>query len=367
MIAMNEFLLSFLLNGLIIFIFSFILNFILFYLVTVKLFGIYLKERFTTNFNENSHFFFIIPFIVSFFIINNLSSNSILLEDTVRAIVETGNGEIEFSGEFIKLLFTHLGSAAVFSTSARIAAGLVAKYHGQLGLLPQSGIICAAGAGFTATYNAVVTSVPTATTGAVLNTRFKIQLVLKDQNSTTANTLNSSHGKGLINQWLGVDGSSKINKEFSCTVNNAQGSQETIITVKNAENSRVVEELNRTVPDWYNQFINSPLEKGDLLNSPFLQSISDLIHTNLFLHFIILYLLIMLVIIYSCKVLLENNIHFNNILNYPLGKYIHKILNFYINIWKKNASFWIYFILFSLIIFNCGIVISLYKILSAIQ
>nr|YP_009690145.1 hypothetical protein PPIT_000044 [Porodaedalea pini]QEG56925.1 hypothetical protein PPIT_000044 [Porodaedalea pini] len=120
-------------------------------------------------------------------------------------------------------------------------------------------------------------------------------------------------------------------------------------------------------PDWINKFINSPLEKGDLLNTPFMKAIIEILSINLTLHFVILYLLIMLVIIFSCKIIIDKEINFNKVLEYPLGKYIHKFLTSYVNIWRNSANIWIYFILFCLIIFNCASAYSFYKILSAIN
>jgi hypothetical protein len=64
-----------------------------------------------------------------------------------------------------------------------------------------------------------------------------------------------------------------------------------------------------------------------------------------------IYLIFMLFVIITSKVIIDNNIQFDNIKSYPLGKYIHYFLIKYITMWGKRANLWIYFILFSLFFF----------------
>jgi hypothetical protein len=57
------------------------------------------------------------------------NDNIIYLDDkdvVVTAVI--GNSRFVFSGDTINLIFNNLGSAAVFSRGARIAAGLVPPY-----------------------------------------------------------------------------------------------------------------------------------------------------------------------------------------------------------------------------------------------
>ena len=68
-----------------------------------------------------------------------------------------------------------------------------------------------------------------------------------------------------------------------------------------------------------NCFINSPLEQSDSRN----QFVIETITNNLLLHFIMLYLLCMVLVIFISKLLINQDFQFNKIKNYPLGIYIH--------------------------------------------
>ena len=60
--------------------------------------------------------------------------------------------------------------------------------------------------------------------------------------------------------------------------------------------------------------------------------IIDTLSYNLLLNFIILYLLIMLLLIISCKFLIKDNIEFKSIEKYSLGRLLSNIINKYISI-----------------------------------
>jgi hypothetical protein len=78
-------------------------------------------------------------------------------------------------------------------------------------------------------------------------------------------------------------------------------------------NSKVLSALDQQYPNWKDSFINSPLEEN------IIPHIINVLSNNLQLHFIILYLLIMLLIIITCKYILKDNIEFTKIQNNPLG------------------------------------------------
>lgn len=77
-----------------------------------------------------------------------------------------------------------------------------------------------------------------------------------------------------------------------------------------------------------------------------------------------LYLLIMLLIIFTCKLIIDSDIQLNKIKEYPLGNIIHKILVLYISVWKSSANIWIYMIVSGLIIFTLVSTYSTYSILT---
>ena len=78
-------------------------------------------------------------------------------------------------------------------------------------------------------------------------------------------------------------------------------------------NSKVLLALDQQYPNWKDSIINSPLEEN------IIPHIINVLSNNLYLHFIILYLLIMLLIIITCKYILKDNIEFTKIQNNPLG------------------------------------------------
>ena len=87
------------------------------------------------------------------------------------------------------------------------------------------------------------------------------------------------------------------------------------------ESSRIILELNQINPNWRDTFINSPLKSDKELY----QFVLEVLNNNIILHFITIYLLIMLIIIFLSKLVL-NNTNFNFLNNYPLGKYFSYIL-----------------------------------------
>lgn len=108
--------------------------------------------------------------------------------------------------------------------------------------------------------------------------------------------------------------------------------------------------------------VNSPLEPGDF-NSWLL----DILNTQLLLHYVILYLLIMLGIIFICRFVLDKNIQFKPLSENRLLKFIFKLINNYINIWKTSSDFWVFLILSSLIIFTITSIFSFTQIISILS
>lgn len=115
-----------------------------------------------------------------------------------------------------------------------------------------------------------------------------------------------------------------------------ESNSQTILESNLDSSSNVLIELEKQNPNWKNKIIiNSPLENTEILR---IDQAIELLNTNLSLHFIILYLLFMVLIIFTSKLLIEKNIKLDNIKNLPLGYYIHFIFNKIINIWNINAN-----------------------------
>jgi hypothetical protein len=124
-------------------------------IVKLGFLGYVLQNKLYYLLKNKIHLFYIIPFFISFFLLTILNNNIIYLDEKeviVTAIVD--NGKFIFSGEALNFIFNNLGSAAVFSTGARISAGLLAKH--TMHLLPKTGIIGGIGSGFTIAFKKTI-------------------------------------------------------------------------------------------------------------------------------------------------------------------------------------------------------------------
>jgi len=133
---------------------------------------------------------------------------------------------------------------------------------------------------------------------------------------------------------------------------------------------KTVQELNNRIPNLNlkDKFLiaNSSIENGDLGQS-LQQFMIDSLTNSLNLNFIVLYLLFMVLMIFTSKLILENHFNLNKIKEYPLGKYIYIIVNKYASFWQTSASMWIYFIIICVIIFLSASTYSLYYTISALK
>jgi hypothetical protein len=77
--------------------------------------------------------------------------------------------------------------------------------------------------------------------------------------------------------------------------------------------------------------------------------------------------LIMVLIIFTSKWVLDNNIQFNWFKSTTIGKIFHSVLVKYLSAWKNNAHIWILYILLCLIFFTCVSIYSFYRILTALD
>jgi hypothetical protein len=126
--------------------------------------------------------------------------------------------------------------------------------------------------------------------------------------------------------------------------------------------SRVIQELDKSNPNWRDTFINSPLESDKVLY----QFVLDTLNNNLILHFISTYLLIMLLAIFIAKLILINS-NFNFLDKFHLNKTLRHIIIKYISIWQKSSHIWIFFIIICVIIFNIASLISLFNLISILK
>lgn len=351
--------LNFTFKLLLIFIFSIVLNLFLFIIVKSGFLGYVLQNKIYDLLKNKIHLFFIIPFFISFFLLTILNNNIVYLDEKeviVTAIVD--NGKFIFSGDALNFIFDNLGSAAVFSTGARIAAGLLAKH--PMHLLPKTGIIGGVGSGFTIAFKIINNNLPKPNIEKVNSIIETGQVTVKIENLQISD---NKMTKSLLEKYFKTN---KINDSNFNLIKNNNNIIE--INGNEAQTKSVIEELDYTIPTWKDNFINSPIETSDLLSDESIkQFLIDSLTNNLILQFIILYLMIMVIIILTCKLIIEKNIQLTNIKNYPLGNNIYYIFNKYISIWHSTGNFWIYVIIFSVIIFIIVLVYSNYQIISYLK
>ena len=289
------------------FCFSFILHIFIFSIIQLGILGQNLKISLNNIFNKYLYLIPILSFIIYILLKIYLTLHVIFLDSpdvTVTATLDDAN--FVMSGDVLKIIFENMGGAAVFSASARIAAGLISK--NPMGVLPKIGIIGGTSAGFTILYRMSMESMGSNITNSSASISIKpIKIKLETVTNTNfdINSVNS-----LINS-LGLQNTFQSNL-FSFTESFHSNS---ILLQGNNQpsNSKVLSALDQQYPNWKDSFINSPLEEN------IIPHIINVLSNNLHLHFIILYLLIMLLIIITCKYILKDNIEFTKIQNNPLG------------------------------------------------
>ena len=96
-----------------------------------------------------------------------------------------------------------------------------------------------------------------------------------------------------------------------------------------------------------------------------------MLENNLLLQLIVLYLLFVLLLVFTMKVISEKNLYSssfeNKVLSLPLGKYLDMIIQRSLRGWESAHNYWIYLLLVFLIIFtisNISVSTSIIYVLS---
>jgi len=122
-----------------------------------------------------------------------------------------------------------------------------------------------------------------------------------------------------------------------------------IIKPTQEQTSEILNQVANKKLDWTKEsnladlFINSPLENGD---NAFITNLLDFLTNSMYLQYISLYFATLAAVIFTCKLIIDNNINLEFIKNFIFGKYIYLGITKYISFWRKSANFWIYFALF---------------------
>lgn len=108
-----------------------------------------------------------------------------------------------------------------------------------------------------------------------------------------------------------------------------------------------------------NASIYSPLEPGDT-SITIKNQIIELLSYNLNIHYVMIYLIIMCIFILSIKIIIDLDLSFDYIKNWPFGTFIYKFISKLLKMWSKTNIYWLYYILFSLLIMMIGSTYGLY-------
>lgn len=335
--------------------FSFVLHVFLLGFLQTGVFGINLSLCLNNLLNRYINLIPIFSFIVFILLKFYLSYNVIFLDDKdIIVTASLDNANFVITGDVFKLIFENLGGAAVFGVGARIATGLLAKH--PMPVFPKIGVIGGTGVGYTILYRMSMESMGSSISNSSASVSVSpVHIKLETVSNTTfdGNAVNS-----LVNN-LGLNNKSQLS-QFSFT-ESSNLNKIYLNSQNNQTNSQIISALDQQNPNWRDSFIHSPLELE--LEKNLTPHIISVLSDNLLLHFIILYLLIMLLIIISCKFIIKDNIEFTKIQNHPLGGWVKYIINKFISIWKVSSNFWIYFILFNVLVFNSASIYSIYSLL----
>ena len=362
--------------------FSFIVNSILLILIDKNIFGSKIKIWVENVFNSSSRtrktaiciYYFVFVYVLIFVVRYNMST---IYLDTVKVNVVINGVEADITGDILATAREVFGDATVFLGSARLAYLILAK-NPALGAYSKIGIsiVGGGGTGFT-TYRIIsrTSNYFGENRELVLNGNLKLGNVVVN---TTGNYANIPQHP-VLDFLFGMNKSVSVNNiGDKFTTRNYQG--QTILE-SNSEintNSGIIRALYESNPNWKNNFenhiptdnpykpwtINSPYESESGLISFLIDNLTD----HLILAIISTYLLLMLLIIFICKLLLSKNIEFQRlssikIFKWPLGEQISKLLTWFISIWQQSSSFWIFFIIIILIISNGASLFSFYTML----
>jgi hypothetical protein len=340
-------------------IYSFIFNFILLKLINYNLFGVEIKKNVYKLLNLK--LFFIYYFIFIFLLIFIIKLNIIYL-DSKDVIVKANvsNVEINVSGKMLSELLSGFGDIAAFGVGARIALAAAAKHQMSVG--SKIGISITSG-GFTAGGLNILRKANY--TSELLEKGVSAKVVLNDVTFSSQVDYNVPQHP-ILDLFFGTGATfnkEKIKASFKCY----EIGDKKIIEVDN-DLSPILKEIKKTNPNWgttdSQDVILSPLENNNEIIDFLIDSLTDL--------FVMIvgtvYLLLMLTIIFICKIAINKEIEIKfltklKIFNIEIGSKINNFINWYINIWQKSSNFWIFLILFVLIFGNTCSLYFLYKIL----
>lgn len=344
---------------------GFLINYFILNLVLNGLFGYTLKDILVEKLQRKDTIWFnkllFIYFIISLFIILLNINNIVYLDDNTSISFTSDNVNISVNGDFLGKLALLIGSSGAFIVGSKIGYAAVAKY--PIGFLTKTAISASTGSGFTFAWRLTLAtneyiegygklnkssneSITVELSNVNLCSKVETtinKLPIESSNLKTIDTLKSLHGntKNYLTESL----------KSSSDTNNSK-ILEMIEKDKKCSISEIFQNNGEQISDGVtinDGFINSPLEANEI-SLTIKNQVIELLGYNLTIHYIMLYLIIMGIFIFTIKFIIDSNVSTENLKKLPLGNYIYYFANKILSLWKKSNTFWIYFILFSLFI-----------------
>src|ERR1700755_3057154 len=163
-----------LINYTILYFVSILINSLLFILIKLGLFGNTIKIKFNSLVTKQINTItFVIFLFVLLLLLFYLQLNIIHLDDNSNVKTIINDVEVTISGDFLKLVLSQFGAAAVFTTGLRVGHLIVAKNLHTIGKI---GIIGGSTSGYTLMYKIIANSNLENLTGGVTLKTDKIRI-----------------------------------------------------------------------------------------------------------------------------------------------------------------------------------------------
>nr|YP_004376397.1 hyp26 [Moniliophthora roreri]ADO51609.1 hyp26 [Moniliophthora roreri] len=355
----------------IIFIFSLLFHSCLFILVYSGFFGNKNKERFIYILNHINKSSLIYLFIIIFFCIIYkiyLYENLVFL-DINEIHMKIDNQQVTLKGQFINDLINNIGPYGAFYTGARISAFLLA--NNKMGFMPKVGNCVLGGTGFALTFKIITKVFPNTFNpqGTILEAGpIHIEASVtgnlsdfikhaRDFSQIKSNSISHNLSSHIEMKPNFLNNNNPLTTKFLLDPMEWKGKLSVTNEVKKVQVDLTQPSPMNNNEFNFNSFINCPLESTEK------NFIIDILTDTIALEFIKIYLLLILLIILTCKFLIKSDsLNFDFLNKYTFGRYINFLLDKYIHIWQKSSHFWVFFNIILLLFFSLTTFITLIKV-----
>ena len=390
---------------------GFTITFLILYFLLNGFLGKYLQNKLLFSLKDKSWFNqFLVMFVVIYFIIGiSIICNIIALDNNDDYTIQMMGVTFKFSPDILYQIGILFGSASAYVVGSKIAYGIVAKT--PYSMLTKGGISFAGGSGSAIGYNMVLDGIlyvrgKLNNNSGTSNVKISIDQIELTKQGSSKNSIQSKIITAFMEQGKDtnkpqvfsktpnseiesklklIDEQVQFKTQASRLLGNESSSIQTskVISAIKQNRGKKLEEVfeSNVVSDVqvfevkddkhsFSDFIKSPLEPTELILTSDKVFIVKMLTNDLILHFIMLYLVCMLILIFSVKLMVDKDLYSqkfeNKVKSLPLGKYIQIIISKLINSWKFSNSFWIYLIIgFLLIFLSCstfGIFVCLFSL-----